>query len=100
MPPVPQVDELVTRLTEGKQTQYAKVRALYDYFSRQNGFSYSLSTQGGTSGEDIVNFLTSKVGFASSTPRHWPGWSGRPTSRAGWRSASPSAAAGRTTRTR
>ncbi|WP_326556763.1 transglutaminase TgpA family protein [Micromonospora sp. NBC_01796] len=63
VPPVPQVDELVARLTEGKQTQYAKVRALYDYFSRQNGFSYSLSTQGGTSGEDIVNFLTSKVGF-------------------------------------
>ena len=50
-------------LTQGKQTNYDKVRAIYDYFSRQNGFSYSLSTQGGTSGQDIVNFLTNKVGF-------------------------------------
>jgi transglutaminase-like putative cysteine protease len=63
VPAVPQVDELVGRLTKGKQTDYAKVRAIYDYFSKQNGFSYSLSTEGGTSGEDIINFLTNKVGF-------------------------------------
>ena len=28
-----------------------------------NGFSYSLSTESGTSGQDIVDFLTNKVGF-------------------------------------
>ena len=36
--------------------------AIYDYFSRHD-FTYSLQTQGGTSGEDIVNFLDSKQGF-------------------------------------
>ncbi|MGI5216005.1 transglutaminase TgpA family protein [Plantactinospora sp. CA-290183] len=61
--PVREVEELVERLTRNKRSDYEKVRALYDYFSRDNGFSYSLSTEGGTSGQDIVNFLTNKVGF-------------------------------------
>ncbi|RKR87204.1 transglutaminase superfamily protein [Micromonospora pisi] len=63
VPQVPEVEQLVGELTRGKTTQYAKVRAIYDYFSRDNGFTYSLSTEGGTSGEDIVNFLDNKVGF-------------------------------------
>jgi transglutaminase-like putative cysteine protease len=63
LPRVQQVEELVARLTEGKRTDYAKVRGIYDYFSQENGFSYNLSTKGGTGGEDIVNFLNSKVGF-------------------------------------
>ncbi|MDH6462504.1 transglutaminase-like putative cysteine protease [Micromonospora sp. A200] len=62
-PAVQQVDLLVSRLVEGKRNDYDKVRAIYDYFSRENGFSYSLSTKGGTSGEEIVDFLTSKVGY-------------------------------------
>ncbi|RKN18835.1 transglutaminase domain-containing protein [Micromonospora musae] len=62
-PPVPQVTELVDRLVQGKVTEYDKVRAIYDYFSSDNGFSYQLRTEGGTSGEDIVDFLTNKVGF-------------------------------------
>lgn len=62
-PAVREVDELVTRLIRGKRTDYDKVRAIYDYFSSQNGFSYRLSTEGGTSGQDIVDFLTNKVGF-------------------------------------
>ncbi|MEU5939707.1 DUF3488 and transglutaminase-like domain-containing protein [Micromonospora sp. NPDC047548] len=62
-PSVQQVDVLVSRLVEGKQNDYDKVRAIYDYFSRENGFSYSLSTKGGTSGEEIVDFLTNKVGY-------------------------------------
>ncbi|SCG37883.1 transglutaminase TgpA family protein [Micromonospora halophytica] len=62
-PAVQQVDLLVSRLIEGKRTDYDKVRAIYDYFSRDNGFSYSLSTKGGTSGQEIVDFLTNKVGF-------------------------------------
>ncbi|MET7749964.1 DUF3488 and transglutaminase-like domain-containing protein [Micromonospora sp. NPDC005367] len=62
-PPVPEVTELVTRLVRGKQTEYDKVRSIYDYFSSDNGFSYQLRTEGGTSGEDIVDFLTNKVGY-------------------------------------
>lgn len=63
VPPVREVRDLVARLTERKESDYAKVRAIYDYFSHDNGFSYSLRTEGGTSGQDIVNFLTNKVGF-------------------------------------
>ncbi|SBT48265.1 transglutaminase TgpA family protein [Micromonospora narathiwatensis] len=62
-PPVRAVDDLVARLVKNKQNDYDKVRAIYDYFSVENGFSYSLSTRGGTSGDDITDFLTSKVGF-------------------------------------
>ncbi|MGB2569630.1 transglutaminaseTgpA domain-containing protein [Micromonospora citrea] len=62
-PAVQQVDLLVSRLIEGERTDYDKVRAIYDYFSRENGFSYSLSTKGGTSGQEIVDFLTNKVGY-------------------------------------
>lgn len=60
---VREVQVLVEQLIRGKRNDYDRVRAIYDYFSRDNGFSYSLATQGGTSGQDIVNFLTSKVGF-------------------------------------
>jgi hypothetical protein len=63
VPSVPEVDTLVAELTAGKKTDYQRVRAIYDYFSRKNGFSYRLSTEGGTSGEDIVDFLTNKQGF-------------------------------------
>ncbi|MEU3457979.1 DUF3488 and transglutaminase-like domain-containing protein [Micromonospora sp. NPDC006766] len=62
-PSVRAVDELVKRLVKGKQNDYDKVRAIYDYFSVENGFSYSLSTHGGTSGDDITDFLSSKAGF-------------------------------------
>ncbi|MGK5741903.1 transglutaminase TgpA family protein [Micromonospora sp. URMC 103] len=62
-PPVPEVQDLVSRLVRGKATEYDKVRAIYDYFSSDNGFSYQLRTEGGTSGKDIVDFLTNKVGF-------------------------------------
>ncbi|MEH0937565.1 transglutaminase TgpA family protein [Micromonospora psammae] len=62
-PLVRDVELLVQRLTQGKRNDYDTVRAIYDYFSRENGFSYSLSTKGGTSGEDIVDFLTNKVGY-------------------------------------
>ncbi|MFC6020402.1 DUF3488 and DUF4129 domain-containing transglutaminase family protein [Plantactinospora solaniradicis] len=57
------VNALVARLTQGKRNDYERVRAIYDYFSRDNGFTYQLSTEGGTSGQDIVNFLTNKAGF-------------------------------------
>ena len=63
VPEEPEVTRLVSRLIAGKRTEYDRVRAIYDYFSRKNGFTYSLSTVSGTSGRDIVNFLTTKVGF-------------------------------------
>ncbi|HEX5541601.1 MAG TPA: DUF3488 and transglutaminase-like domain-containing protein [Micromonospora sp.] len=63
VPQVREVEELVARLTQGKQSDYQRVRAIYDYFSHSNGFTYSLRTEGGTSGPDIVNFLTNKSGF-------------------------------------
>ncbi|MCW3817363.1 DUF3488 and transglutaminase-like domain-containing protein [Micromonospora sp. DR5-3] len=62
-PQVPAVRKLVDRLIKGKQTDYDKVRAIYDYFSVENGFTYSLSTKGGTSGDDITDFLSTKAGF-------------------------------------
>jgi transglutaminase-like putative cysteine protease len=57
------VVRLVNSLTKGASTPYDKVRAIYDYFSREHGFSYSLQTQAGTSGSDIQAFLKNKVGF-------------------------------------
>ncbi|MGK5672285.1 transglutaminase TgpA family protein [Micromonospora sp. URMC 106] len=62
-PPIPEVEELVRTLVAGKNTEYDKVRGIYDHFSADNGFTYSLSTKGGTSGQEIVNFLNNKVGF-------------------------------------
>lgn len=62
-PQVAQVNDLVADLVRGKRNEYDKVRAIYDYFSADNGFTYSLSTKGGTSGQDIVDFLTNKAGY-------------------------------------
>lgn len=62
-PTVPAVETLVDELTQGRDTEYDKVRAIYDHFATENGFSYALSTEGGTSGQEIVDFLTNKVGF-------------------------------------
>jgi transglutaminase-like putative cysteine protease len=53
----------VDKLIKGKRTDYDKVRAIYNYFSRDNGFSYNLSTQIGTSGSDIASFLKNKAGY-------------------------------------
>ncbi|WDZ84353.1 transglutaminase TgpA family protein [Micromonospora cathayae] len=62
-PAAPEVDALVEELISGRDTDYDRVRAIYEHFSVKNGFSYSLRTEGGTSGKDIVDFLTNKVGF-------------------------------------
>ncbi|MFC4019520.1 DUF3488 and DUF4129 domain-containing transglutaminase family protein [Micromonospora sp. GCM10011542] len=62
-PAVPEVEELVKGLVQGKNTDYDKVLAIYQHFSADNGFSYRLSTASGSSGQDIVNFLTNKVGY-------------------------------------
>ncbi len=57
------VTDLVNELTAGKTGQYERVRALYDYFTPEHGFLYSLSTATGDSGSAIVDFLTNKRGF-------------------------------------
>lgn len=61
--PVPEVEELVKGLVQDKRTDYDRVLAIYQHFSADNGFSYRLSTASGSSGQDIVNFLTNKVGY-------------------------------------
>ncbi|MGC4838974.1 transglutaminase TgpA family protein [Micromonospora vinacea] len=61
--PVPEVEELVKGLIQGKRTDYDRVLGIYQHFSADNGFSYRLSTESGSSGQDIVNFLTNKVGY-------------------------------------
>ncbi|MFV2019783.1 transglutaminase TgpA family protein [Micromonospora sp. LOL_023] len=63
VPAVPEVSALVTELTAGADSDYDRVRAIYNHFSRSNGFTYSLATEGGTASQDIVNFLDNKVGF-------------------------------------
>ena len=60
--------KLVTTTTQavikGKTTPYDQARALNDYFrDGENGFSYSLSTKAGDSGNDLVDFLTNRTGF-------------------------------------
>ncbi len=57
------ITDLVGTLTAGNTNDYDRVRALFDYFSAANGFSYNLSTKEGTSGSDIVDFLQKKVGY-------------------------------------
>ncbi|MEV4617084.1 transglutaminaseTgpA domain-containing protein [Asanoa sp. NPDC049573] len=63
---VPQVQQVRTKVNElivGKTNTYDRVMAIYRFFSSANGFRYELQTEGGTSGEDIVNFLTNKKGY-------------------------------------
>jgi len=63
-PDDPKVKKLVADLTRGQRTEYDKVMAIYQYFSRDNGFSYSLQTadpQNSTSA--IAAFLEGKTGY-------------------------------------
>lgn len=63
VPDVPAVQEKVNELIKGKTTVYDQVRALYDFFSHKNGFVYDLSTEQGTTGQHITDFLETKRGF-------------------------------------
>ena len=62
-PPDKVVETKVAELTKGKINDYDKVRALYDYFAKDNGFSYSLSTASAGSSSEIAAFLQNKVGY-------------------------------------
>ncbi|MGY1913826.1 transglutaminase family protein [Blastococcus sp. SYSU DS0973] len=60
----PAIGELTTLLTDGATTGYERVRRIQAYLSdRSNGFTYSLSTAPGTSGDDLVDFLRLKRGY-------------------------------------
>lgn len=55
---------LTQRVTEGQSGQYAKARAIYDYFNDpENGFVYDLETKPGDSGSALVDFLQNKRGY-------------------------------------
>jgi len=64
VPDDPEVKNLVAGLIRGKDTEYDKVAALYRYFSRENGFSYSLQAADPTGGASAISaFLKNKTGY-------------------------------------
>ena len=59
-----QVKDTVRALTQAADTPYARTLAIFDYFLRpDSGFTYSLSTKPGSSGNDLLDFLTNRQGF-------------------------------------
>jgi transglutaminase-like putative cysteine protease len=62
-PPDAVVETKVAELIKGKTTEYDKVRALYNYFSKDSGFTYSLSTASAGNSSEIAAFLQNKVGY-------------------------------------
>ncbi|MEV6346669.1 DUF3488 and transglutaminase-like domain-containing protein [Actinoplanes sp. NPDC051851] len=63
VPPDEAVDGKVQKLIKGKDNDYDRVRAIYDSFSRDNGFTYSLTTQAAGNASDIAAFLEKKEGY-------------------------------------
>ncbi|MDT4920115.1 MAG: hypothetical protein QOI15_1017, partial [Pseudonocardiales bacterium] len=58
------VTDLVSRLTSSAATEYDKARAIFQYFADPaNRFVYTLATEHGDSGSDLVDFLQHKHGF-------------------------------------
>jgi hypothetical protein len=64
-PPLPPyVTSLVNQLTAGATTPFDKAQALFQYFTDPaNDFRYTLATEKGDSGSDLVDFLKNKRGF-------------------------------------
>jgi transglutaminase-like putative cysteine protease len=58
-----EAQRIVDGLIKGKTSPYDKVLAIDQYFSPANGFRYSLQTKAGTSGDQLIDFLTNKQGF-------------------------------------
>jgi transglutaminase-like putative cysteine protease len=58
VPEVPVVTRTAQDLIRDKATQYDKVRAIHDFFSPRNGFSYELTTRKGNSGNAMADFIT------------------------------------------
>lgn len=57
------VQAIVNKEISGQKTWYDKAYALEKYFDSGNGFTYSTSTQDGTSGNLLVDFLKNKRGY-------------------------------------
>ncbi len=64
VPEVAQITQLVNQLTEGRASEYERIRAIYDYFTQpSNNFTYSLQAPARKSGNAIADFLDAKKGF-------------------------------------
>jgi Transglutaminase-like superfamily len=62
----PRVTDLVAELTAGvgPDQPYERARRIHEYLiDRSNGFVYSLATEPGTSGDDLVDFLRLRRGY-------------------------------------
>jgi transglutaminase-like putative cysteine protease len=57
------VSTQVRKLVAGKNTDYDKVLALYDFFSKKHGFTYSLTTEPAGNASQIAAFLRNKAGY-------------------------------------
>ncbi|MEU4624408.1 DUF3488 and transglutaminase-like domain-containing protein [Actinoplanes sp. NPDC023801] len=57
------VDATVKQLVQGKTSDYDKVRAIYNWFSKDNGFRYSLSATTTGKASEIAEFLDNKAGY-------------------------------------
>lgn len=64
VPEDPKVKTLVAGLIRNQRTEYDKVAAIYRYFSRDNGFTYSLQTADPEAGASAISaFLDGKAGY-------------------------------------
>ena len=62
-PADPKVTTEVAKLTAGKTRDYEKVRAIYNFFSKENGFSYDLNAKTNGTASEISQFLTNRTGY-------------------------------------
>jgi transglutaminase-like putative cysteine protease len=65
LPPLdPRVQAQVDELVDGVEGGYDRVRRIMDFLTDPaNGFDYALSTDPGTSGDDLLDFLTQRRGY-------------------------------------
>ena len=60
----PEISNLVSDLVDGAEGPYARTIAINDFFTDPaSEFIYSLSTEPGTSGDALVDFLTNRQGY-------------------------------------
>jgi hypothetical protein len=60
----PRISSTVAEVTAGAVTPYERVRSIHAFLTdRAKGFRYSLATEPGTSGDDLVDFLTLRRGY-------------------------------------
>ncbi|WP_328467082.1 DUF3488 and transglutaminase-like domain-containing protein [Actinoplanes sp. NBC_00393] len=62
-PDDPAVERLVKGLIADQETEYDRVRAIYEHFSQKNGFRYAMVAESAGNTTDISAFLKNKSGF-------------------------------------